>query len=225
MARRHDDVARLWERCWIRYAGTAGNVHARAGRSHPDVGGGHVRDKVRSPSRSRLRECCLALSGAALTMIVAAGGLILPGPVARAVTGDSVAGEAKAAKASKIARQQEKARKAVAVAKRQIGDPYRYGAVGPGSFDCSGLTQYVWKKAGVRLPRMARSQFAGIRPRVSRKNLLPGDLMFFRGLRHVVMYIGNGKMIHSPRTGERVRIEKLRASRVSSFVGAVRPGI
>ncbi|MGP3914243.1 C40 family peptidase [Nonomuraea sp. 10N515B] len=110
------------------------------------------------------------------------------------------------------------------MAKRQIGAPYRYGAEGPGSFDCSGLTRYAWKKAGVRLPRVASGQFVATRAKVSWRNLQPGDLMFFRGLGHVVMYVGKGRMIHSPRTGERVRIEKLSARRMSSFVGAVRPG-
>ncbi|WP_269433641.1 C40 family peptidase [Nonomuraea sp. SBT364] len=126
---------------------------------------------------------------------------------------------------AKVARQKAKAGKAVAAAKKQIGDPYRYGATGPGSFDCSGLVQYAWKKAGVKIPRVTNSQFARIRKKVSYKHLQPGDLMFFRGLGHVGMYVGHGKMIHSPRTGERVRIEKLRGWRKASFAGAVRPGL
>ncbi|MEU5863841.1 C40 family peptidase [Nonomuraea sp. NPDC047529] len=131
---------------------------------------------------------------------------------------------ARSAKAAKAARQKVRAHKAVAVAKHQIGDPYRYGATGPGAFDCSGLVQYAWKKAGVRLPRVTSSQFARIRHKVSWRKLKPGDLMFFNGLGHVGMYVGHGKMIHSPRTGERVRIDKLGGWRKSSFVGAVRPG-
>ncbi|MFC4007714.1 C40 family peptidase [Nonomuraea purpurea] len=130
-----------------------------------------------------------------------------------------------AQKAAKIARQKVKARKAVAVAKDQLGDPYRFGGTGPGSFDCSGLVQFAWKKAGVKLPRVTNSQFARIRTKVSWRNLRPGDLMFFSGLGHVGMYVGKGKMIHSPRTGERVRIDKLGGWRKSSFVGAVRPGV
>ncbi|MEV4168920.1 C40 family peptidase [Nonomuraea sp. NPDC049709] len=111
------------------------------------------------------------------------------------------------------------------MAKDQIGDPYRYGGTGPGSFDCSGLVQFAWKRAGVTLPRVASSQFARIKSRISWRNLQPGDLMFFSGLGHVGMYVGKGKMIHSPRTGERVRIDKLGGWRKSSFVGAVRPGM
>ncbi|MDP4506280.1 C40 family peptidase [Nonomuraea turcica] len=169
-------------------------------------------------------------------MTVTAGGLILHAPTAQAATTSDSAGasttkastaasSATSAKALRIARQEARARKAVAVAKDQIGDPYRYGATGPGSFDCSGLTQYAWKKAGVKIPRVAASQFAGIRKKVSWKNLQPGDLMFFRGLGHVGIYVGNGKMLHSPRTGERVRIDKLSSWRKASFVGAVRPGL
>ena len=174
-------------------------------------------------------------------MTVTAGGFVLHAPTAQAATTSESArtSTAKAAttartsksataarqRAAKIARQHTKARKAVAVAKNQIGDPYRYGATGPGSFDCSGLVQYAWKKAGVKLPRVASSQFARTRNKISWRHLKPGDLMFFSGLGHVGMYVGKGKMIHSPRTGERVRIDKLGGWRRSSFVGAVRPGM
>ncbi|MEU6730321.1 C40 family peptidase [Nonomuraea wenchangensis] len=178
-------------------------------------------------------------------MTVTAGGVILHAPTAQAATTSDAATTstttvqtttkssksakavktARSAKARKVARQQAKAHRAVAVAKNQIGDPYRYGGTGPGSFDCSGLVQYAWKKAGIRLPRVASSQFARIRTKVSWKKLKPGDLMFFNGLGHVGMYVGKGKMIHSPRTGERVRIDKLSGWRKSSFVGAVRPGM
>jgi cell wall-associated NlpC family hydrolase len=130
----------------------------------------------------------------------------------------------KAVKKSRAARQAAKARTAVDVAKDQIGDPYRFGGTGPGSFDCSGLVQYAWKKAGVRIPRVTNAQYAGIRKKVSFSSLKPGDLLFFRGLGHVGMYVGRGKMIHSPRTGQTVRIEKLSGWRKASFVGAVRPG-
>jgi cell wall-associated NlpC family hydrolase len=171
---------------------------------------------------------------------VAAGGLVLHAPAAQAETATSesagstvqaakTARTAKSAtaarKAARMARQQAKAYRAVAAAKNQIGDPYRYGGTGPGSFDCSGLVQYAWKKAGVKLPRVTNSQFARVRTKISWRNLKPGDLMFFNGLGHVGMYVGKGKMIHSPRTGERVRIDKLGGWRKSSFVGAVRPGL
>ncbi|NUW31384.1 C40 family peptidase [Nonomuraea sp. SMC257] len=175
-------------------------------------------------------------------MTVTAGGLVLHAPAAQAQgTTSSTAGVStvsagtaaasvkqairKTAKASKAVRQQAKAHTAVAVAKAQIGDPYRYGGTGPGAFDCSGLVQYAWKKAGVRIPRVTNSQYARIKKKISWKHLRPGDLMFFRGLGHVGMYVGHGKMVHSPRTGLTVRIEKLSGWRKSSFVGAVRPGL
>lgn len=174
-------------------------------------------------------------------MTVTAGGMVLHAPEAQAATtreASAAAGmtvkaattartaiSAKARKrAARAALQRARASKAVAVAKKQIGDPYRYGATGPGSFDCSGLVQYAWRKAGVKLPRVASSQFARVRKKVSWRNLQPGDLMFFNGLGHVGMYVGKGRMIHSPRTGERVRIDKLSGWRKASFVGAVRPG-
>ncbi|MEV4564859.1 C40 family peptidase [Nonomuraea sp. NPDC049419] len=148
------------------------------------------------------------------------------GATVKAATTARTTASAKARKkAAKAARQKARAGKAVAVAKKQIGDPYRYGGTGPGSFDCSGLVQFAWKKAGVKLPRVTNSQFARTRKKVSWRNLKPGDLMFFNGLGHVGMYVGKGKMIHSPRTGERVRIDKLSGWRRSSFVGAVRPGV
>ncbi|MEU9885483.1 C40 family peptidase [Sphaerisporangium sp. NPDC051011] len=130
----------------------------------------------------------------------------------------------KTTKLTRAARQRIKAHTAVEVAKKQIGDPYRWGASGPGAFDCSGLVVYAWRKAGVKLPRIAASQFRSVRKKVSWKHLKPGDLMFFYGLGHVGMYVGHGKMIHSPHSGTRVRIDKLNGYRKSSFVGAVRPG-
>ncbi|WP_262387346.1 C40 family peptidase [Streptomyces sp. TRM49041] len=99
-----------------------------------------------------------------------------------------------------------RAARAVAYAYGAIGRPYRWGATGPSSYDCSGLTQAAWKAAGVSLPRTTYSQInAG--QRVARSQLAPGDLIFFySGLSHVGIYIGDGKMIHAPRTGSTVRI-------------------
>ncbi|MFF4772226.1 C40 family peptidase [Microtetraspora fusca] len=126
---------------------------------------------------------------------------------------------------SKAVRQRQLARKAVETAKKQLGDPYRWGATGPGAFDCSGLVQYAWRKAGVDIPRTTYSQLSGVKKKVSWSKLKPGDLIFTSGGGHVGMYVGKGKMIHSPHTGAVVRIDKLDAYRKSSFVGAVRPGV
>ncbi|RJL31481.1 NlpC/P60 family protein [Bailinhaonella thermotolerans] len=127
-------------------------------------------------------------------------------------------------KLSRAAKQRAKAAKAVRSAYAQIGDPYRYGASGPNAFDCSGLAQYVWRKAGVKLPRTTYAQHRGVKKKVSWKNLQPGDLMFFRGDGHVGIYVGKGYYIHSPSSGKKVRKEKLGGYRKRSFNGAVRPG-
>ncbi|EIV94301.1 NlpC/P60 family protein [Frankia sp. QA3] len=110
---------------------------------------------------------------------------------------------------------------AVREAYAQLGKPYVWGAEGPGTFDCSGLTQWVWGKAGVALSHYTGSQWDEGR-RVSRAALIPGDLVFFYpDLDHVGIYVGSGKMIHAPRTGEVVRVEKVWWS---SFQGGIRPG-
>lgn len=162
-------------------------------------------------------------------MTVAAGGFVLHAPAAQAATAHTVVKTqavttAQSSRQARAARQKAMAGKAVSIARAQIGDPYRYGGTGPGSFDCSGLVQYAWKKAGVKIPRVTHSQYARIRTKVSWKSLRPGDLMFFHGRGHVGMYIGHGKMVHSPSSGKRVRIETLGGWRKASFAGAVRPG-
>lgn len=103
-----------------------------------------------------------------------------------------------------------------------IGRPYRYGAGGPHAFDCSGLTSFVWRAAGLSLPHNSRQQFNSL-PRVPIDSLQPGDLVFSGHGRigHVGLYIGNGKMINAPETGRFVEIEPLRGN----FIGAARPAL
>ena len=113
------------------------------------------------------------------------------------------------------------ARVAVQWAYRELGKPYVWGAAGPDSFDCSGLTQYVWAKAGVYLDHYTGSQWNEGR-HVSQSQLQPGDLVFFGSdLHHVGIYIGNGNMIEAPHTGANVRIS---AYDRPDYAGAVRPG-
>ncbi|MDG9708341.1 C40 family peptidase [Streptomyces sp. DH10] len=116
-----------------------------------------------------------------------------------------------------------KAEKALAFARAQIGKPYVWGAVGPGSYDCSGLTQAAWKAAGVTLPRTTWDQVnAGTT--VSLANAQPGDLVFFYDdLSHVGIYIGNGMMIHAPKPGTYVREESIYYDGESSIHSVVRP--
>ncbi|MEV7970587.1 NlpC/P60 family protein [Sphaerisporangium sp. NPDC088356] len=114
------------------------------------------------------------------------------------------------------------ARTALQFAFAQVGKPYRYGGTGPGSYDCSGLTQAAWRAAGVSLPRTAAEQYSwGASRRVSLNALQPGDLLFASGLGHVGMYAGGGKMVHAPRTGDVVKVVPLSSYR--GIFGAIRP--
>ena len=113
-----------------------------------------------------------------------------------------------------------RAAKAIAYACAQLGDPYRWGAAGPGRFDCSGLTMMAWKQAGVSLPHNAAAQARAGTP-VSTSQLRPGDVVFFyRPIGHSGLYIGNGLMIHAPQTGDRVKIAPVRGA--GSYTSAVR---
>jgi len=102
----------------------------------------------------------------------------------------------------------------VRTARRFLGVPYRWGGTDrEDGFDCSGLTMVCYRLNGLNLPRVSRSQFAAGR-RVPKEQLLPGDLVFFatrggRQVSHVGLYIGDGRFIHAPRTGERVRVEQM----------------
>jgi len=113
-----------------------------------------------------------------------------------------------------------RAKAAIDEAHRQLGKPYRYGGNGPDSFDCSGFTSWVWRAAGVSLPRTSRDQYAQGR-KVARADLQPGDLVYFGSpIHHVGMYIGDGKMIHAPSSGKTVHITDLWRN---DYAGATRP--
>ncbi|MET8283756.1 MULTISPECIES: C40 family peptidase [Streptomyces] len=116
-----------------------------------------------------------------------------------------------------------KAGKAIAFARAQIGKPYVWGATGPGSYDCSGLTQAVWKAAGVTLPRTTYDQVnAGTTVPLSA--IEPGDLVFFYDdISHVGLYIGDGMMIHAPKPGAYVREESIFYAGESIIHSVVRP--
>ncbi len=112
------------------------------------------------------------------------------------------------------------AEQAIAFAKQQLGKPYVWGATGPASYDCSGLTQAAYKAAGINLPRTTYDQ-VDVGTRVSEANLQPGDLIFFYSdVSHVGLYIGNGEMVHAPHTGTVVKIAPITEM---PFYGAVRP--
>jgi cell wall-associated NlpC family hydrolase len=113
---------------------------------------------------------------------------------------------------------------AVAFAYAQIGCPYVFGATGPCSngFDCSGLVQAAWASAGVSIPRDTYSQWAGL-PHVPLSQLQPGDLIYFAGVSHVGMYVGNGFIIDAPVPGQNVEKVALSGWYAANEVGAARP--
>ncbi len=108
---------------------------------------------------------------------------------------------------------------AVRTALAQVGKPYVFGAAGPDSFDCSGLTMYAYRAAGISLPHFTGAQISAGR-RVGYADLQPGDLVFFPG--HEGMYIGNGQMVHAPHTGTVVQVVALAGYYQSQFIGATR---
>ncbi|MFJ2178016.1 NlpC/P60 family protein [Streptomyces sp. NPDC101062] len=98
---------------------------------------------------------------------------------------------------------------AFAAAQGKIGTPYVYGASGPSSFDCSGLTSWAYAQAGVSIPRTSESQ-ANAGSRLSQSQLQKGDLVIFYGdLHHVGFYAGNGQVLHAPKPGASVRYEAI----------------
>jgi cell wall-associated NlpC family hydrolase len=113
-----------------------------------------------------------------------------------------------------------KGQTAVAWAEKQLGKPYRFGATGPGSYDCSGLTLGAWKAAGVSINRTSQAQFRNGRA-ISESDLQAGDLVFYySGISHVALYVGNGTIIHAPHPGSSVKYAKLDSM---PFAGARRP--
>jgi cell wall-associated NlpC family hydrolase len=109
----------------------------------------------------------------------------------------------------------------VGVAMQYLGTPYVWGGAEPGGFDCSGFVQFVFSQVGVSLPHHAASQYGYGTP-VGLSDLQPGDLVFFDGLGHVGIYIGGGQFIHSPHTGDVVKISFLSGYYLSNWVGARR---
>ncbi|QAV25267.1 peptidase P60 [Neobacillus thermocopriae] len=118
------------------------------------------------------------------------------------------------------------ANKLIAEAHKVIGTPYRAGGTTPKGFDCSGFVGYTYKKVGVSLPRSSSAMYTKGRP-VSLNQLAPGDLLFFKtskhkGISHVAIYIGNGRMIHAT-SSKGVKVDSIHQSYWKQrFVGAKR---
>jgi peptidoglycan DL-endopeptidase CwlO len=118
------------------------------------------------------------------------------------------------------------AARATAFALAQVGKPYQWAATGPGSFDCSGLTQAAYRSAGLAIPRVAAAQWSSGQ-HVDLGDLQRGDLVFFAydrqnptTIHHVGMYLGDGLMVEAPFTGADVRVSSIGRS---DYIGAVRP--
>ncbi|MBP0459169.1 C40 family peptidase [Streptomyces montanisoli] len=129
----------------------------------------------------------------ALTLVAVGGTLVAPGGTSQAQAASAVA------------------TKAVKVAASKQGSPYRWGATGPNSFDCSGLTVYSYKKAGKSLPRTTQQQYNSTE-HVSAAHRRKGDLVFFHSdgyAYHVGIYAGHGRIWHAPKTGSTVRLERI----------------
>jgi peptidoglycan DL-endopeptidase CwlO len=110
----------------------------------------------------------------------------------------------------------------VQTAVAQLGKPYQWGGSGPNSFDCSGLTSFAWRAAGVTIPRTSGTQYSGTK-RITREQLQPGDLIFYHSpISHVAMYIGNGQVVEAPNSGNNVRIRNDGTTR-RGIVGYGRP--
>ncbi|MFE6284551.1 NlpC/P60 family protein [Streptomyces sp. NPDC057877] len=110
--------------------------------------------------------------------------------------------------------------RALRYAARQLGKPYEWGAEGPRTYDCSGLTSRAWSHAGTPIPRTSQEQWARL-PRVPLSGLRPGDLViYYPEATHVAIYEGDGRVIQAPRTGERVKVSPIASHPI---LGAVRP--
>ena len=140
----------------------------------------------------------------------------------QAVTTTSTIGAGGSTTATNNVPTNSQAGKAVAYAYSKLGDPYVYGATGPGSFDCSGLVQAAWAYAGVSIPRTTYEQVAAL-PAVSASNLQPGDLLFMDGDGHVGIYVGGGYLIDAPQTGSNVEKVPLSGWYSANLDSAARP--
>ncbi|MFF3305468.1 NlpC/P60 family protein [Streptomyces sp. NPDC002908] len=107
----------------------------------------------------------------------------------------------------------QRASAAFAAAQSRVGMPYVWGATGPSSFDCSGLTSWAFRQAGISIPRTSQAQ-AGAGTRInSMSDMRPGDLIIMRtDLSHVGFYAGNGQILHAPKPGAQVRYESIARS-------------
>lgn len=182
------------------------------------------------PTNARFRR---ALALPVIAALAASGALVGSG-TAQAVTPStttsasvvavSAAAQVKAARSARV----KKIRRATKIGLRQLGDPYVYGANGPSSFDCSGLTSYAYKRAGISIPRTSDSQAGFARKLKRKRNVRRGDLVFFHSggdVYHVAMYLGRNSgeriILSAPSTGKNVERSAIWTN--SWFAGTLRP--
>ncbi len=161
----------------------------------------------------------LRIAALALAALLAAGCTTVPRPPSGTATVEPASDEVRAGDAG---------RRAVDEAMAQLGVRYRYGGSTPDGFDCSGLVQYAYQRAGIALPRESREQRRRSTPLVGRAALAPGDLLFFHrgrgGALHVGLYVGDNRFVHAPSRGKGVRVESLDEPHWSrTFIEARRP--
>jgi cell wall-associated NlpC family hydrolase len=158
----------------------------------------------------------VSLARRALVALTLGAGMTLTSVAATAPAASAAAPAASAA----VAAPTHASQVAVNTAMAQRGKPYAWAGSGPNSFDCSGLTQYAFKAAGITLPRTSKAQ-ATVGTPVAKANLQPGDLVFFYSpISHVGIYIGNGQMVHAPTSGSVVKTVSVDA--MGQFAGARR---
>ncbi|MGP3773382.1 NlpC/P60 family protein [Streptomyces sp. SDT5-1] len=156
-----------------------------------------IEDRLAKKERERLRELEEAAEQKAQTEWLSSGVL------------DEISGKASDA-----------GKKAVAYASDQLGKPYVWGAEGPKSFDCSGLTSQAWAAAGKPIPRTSQEQWKQLE-HIDIKDMRPGDLIIYHDdASHVGMYIGKGAIIHAPRPGRTVTVA---GAGSMAMLGVVRP--
>jgi cell wall-associated NlpC family hydrolase len=141
----------------------------------------------------------------AVITLLASAGVVLTPLSAQAATGAPSAAPAATVQAASVAAPNQAAQTVVNTALAQQGKPYVWAGAGPNSFDCSGLTQFAYRAAGISLPHSSKTQATMGTP-VARGDLRPGDLVaFYSPVSHIGIYIGNGQMVHAPTSGDVVR--------------------
>jgi cell wall-associated NlpC family hydrolase len=145
--------------------------------------------------------------------------LLAPAPAAPAlpVSNTRIAQVAVSAPVAPVAAPASSARaSAVQLALSKVGSPYRWGATGPSSFDCSGLVNWAFEQAGIEVPRTSRA-LSQVGTPVARGDLQPGDLVFFYSpVSHVGIYIGDGQMVHASTSGKPVAISPIEGRQYNS---------